>query len=78
MPRIQVQKKAPVICRRSPSAIAAAFEPAAITGKDLTSAQFQFQSYTGLVQEPVVVLKFNAESSRIFAELTKENVEKFR
>ena len=50
------------------------FEPAAITGKDLKSAELQFQGGVGQLNEPVVVLHFNAEGARIFAELTKNNV----
>ncbi len=50
------------------------FEPAAITGKNLKSAALQFQGGTGAVNEPVVVLQFDAEGTRIFAELTKNNV----
>lgn len=50
------------------------FEPAAITGKDLASAQLQFQGATGAVQEPVVVLKFNSAGTKTFASLTKNNV----
>lgn len=49
------------------------FEPAAITGKDLASAQLQFQGQTGMTQEPVVVLKFNSAGSAAFAALTKQN-----
>lgn len=58
----------------STSSIAAAFEPAAITGKDLASAELQFQGGTGLATEPVVVLHFNAAGSKTFAQLTKDNV----
>ena len=54
------------------------FEPSAITGKDLASAQLQFnQSFAGGPSEPVVVLKFNAEGSRAFAELTRDNVGRY-
>ena len=58
----------------STSTIAASFEPAAITGKDLASAELQFQSGTGLATQPVVVLHFNAAGSKTFAQLTKDNV----
>lgn len=58
----------------STSSINAAFEPASITGKDLTSAQLQFQGATGALNEAVVVLKFDSEGARIFADLTKRNV----
>lgn len=51
------------------------FEPAAITGKDLKSAELQFQgAHTGSLNQAVVVLHFNAEGARIFAELTENNV----
>ncbi len=50
------------------------FEPAAITGKDLKSAELQFQGGAGQLNQPVVVLHFNAEGARIFADLTKNNI----
>ncbi len=50
------------------------FEAAAITGKDLKSAKLEFQGGTGAVTEPVVVLQFNDEGARIFADLTKNNI----
>ncbi|MBV9158991.1 MAG: protein translocase subunit SecD [Candidatus Kaiserbacteria bacterium] len=53
------------------------FEPAAITGKDLASAQLQFQSGTGLSNEPVVVLKFDSEGTKTFADLTAKNVGRY-
>lgn len=53
------------------------FEPAAITGKDLASAQLQFQGGTGQATIPVVVLNFNAEGSDTFARLTRENVGRY-
>ena len=54
------------------------FHPAAITGKDLASAQLQFnQSVGGIPNEPVVVLKFNSEGARTFATLTRDNVGRY-
>ena len=54
------------------------FEPSAITGKHLASAQIQFnQSVGGVPNEPVVALNFNSEGGRIFAELTRDNVGRF-
>ena len=54
------------------------FESAAITGKDLKSAQIQFnQAIGGVPNEPVVLLTFNADGTRIFANLTKENVGRY-
>jgi len=53
------------------------FEPAAITGKDLASAQLQFQTGAGYANTPTVVLNFNSEGSDIFAKLTKNNVGRF-
>lgn len=50
------------------------FEPAVITGKDLKSAELQFQGGVGTLSQPVVVLHFNAEGSRLFADLTKNNI----
>ncbi len=50
------------------------FEPATITGKDLESAQLQFQGGTGQATIPVVVLNFNSEGADTFARLTRENV----
>jgi len=54
------------------------FEPSAITGKHLASAQIQFnQSVGGVPNEPVVALNFNSEGGRIFADLTRDNVGRF-
>ncbi len=53
------------------------FEPAAITGKDLASAQLQFQGGTGQATIPVVVLNFNSEGADTFARLTRENVGRY-
>ena len=51
------------------------FEPAAITGKDLQGAKLEFlQTMGGVPNEPVVVLDFNSEGARTFAELTGDNV----
>ncbi|OGG64168.1 protein-export membrane protein SecD [Candidatus Kaiserbacteria bacterium RIFCSPHIGHO2_02_FULL_54_11b] len=50
------------------------FEPAAITGKNLKSAELQFQGGVGALNEPVVVIHFDAEGTKIFADLTKNNV----
>lgn len=50
------------------------FESAAITGKELASAQLQFQTGAGYANTPVVVLKFNAEGTRLFADITKNNI----
>ena len=61
----------------SDESINAAFEPAAITGKDLKSAQLQFQGQTAALTEPVVVLKFDSEGSALFAKLTRENVGRY-
>lgn len=62
----------------STSTVNTYFEPAAITGKDLKSAQLQFyQTVGGVPSEPVVVLNFSAEGGRAFAQLTKNNVGRF-
>lgn len=50
------------------------FEPSVITGKELASAQLEFQGQGGLAQQPVVVLKFNGEGAAKFADLTQKNV----
>lgn len=52
------------------------FEPSAITGKELASAELQFQGQGNLAQQPVVVLHFNSEGAAKFADLTKNNVGK--
>ncbi len=44
------------------------FESAAITGKDLKSAELQFQGVTGQLNQAVVVLHFNADGARKFAD----------
>jgi protein-export membrane protein SecD len=56
------------------SSIDAAFEPAVLTGKDLASAQLQFQGQAAGLQEPVVVLTFSSEGGKIFADLTGQNI----
>ncbi len=62
----------------SSSTVNTLFEPAAITGKDLKSAQLQFnQGVGGIPNEPVVVLTFNAEGARIFGDLTRKNVGRY-
>ena len=50
------------------------FDPAIITGKDLSSAELQFQGQG--VSEPVVVLHFNSHGAAVFADVTKQNVGK--
>lgn len=58
----------------STSSINAAFEPAVLTGADLTSASLQFQGASGIVQQPTVVLQFNSQGSQIFSQITSQNV----
>jgi protein-export membrane protein SecD len=53
------------------------FEPAAITGKNLASAELQFQTGAGYANEPVVVLYFDSEGTKLFAQLTKDNVGRY-
>lgn len=60
----------------STTSISAAFEPAIITGADLTSATVQFQSSTGISGEPSVVLQFNSQGAQIFSQVTSQNVGK--
>src|SRR3989344_8891017 len=50
------------------------FEAAVITGKDLESAQLQFQGQSAGLSQPVVVLKFNSQGADIFADITKNNI----
>lgn len=62
----------------STSTIKTLFEPAAITGADLKSAQLQFdQGIGGVTNQPVVLLTFNSEGARIFGNLTRENVGRY-
>ncbi len=58
----------------SASSISAAFEAPAITGKNLKSAELQFQGGMGRLTQPVVVLHFDSSGSSAFALLTKQNV----
>lgn len=57
----------------TPETVDEFFEPATITGKHLKSAQLQFDQSIG-VNEPIVVINFDSEGARIFADLTRENV----
>ena len=62
----------------STSTVNTYFEPAVITGADLKSAQLQFNQSAGSIpNQPVVLLTFNAEGARIFADLTKKNVGRY-
>ncbi len=61
----------------TPEALNAVFEPAAITGKDLTSAQLQFQQQPGMMNQAVVVLQFNAHGAKLFADLTARNTGRY-
>lgn len=58
----------------STTTVNAAFEPAVLTGADLTSASLQFQGASGIVQEPTVVLQFNSQGTAIFSQVTSQNV----
>lgn len=53
-----------------------AFGDTGLTGRYLERASLQFGngSHTGLVNEPVVLINFNAEGSDLFAKITGENV----
>ncbi len=61
----------------STSTIETNFEPAAITGKDLASAELQFQGATAGLSQPVVVLHFSSEGGKKFADLTAKNVGRY-
>lgn len=50
------------------------FDPAIITGKDLASAELQFQGQG--VTQPVVVLHFNSHGAEVFADTTRKNIDK--
>ncbi len=55
----------------------ALFGDAILTGRNIARAELQFgQGQGGLANEPTVVLHFDAEGTKIFAETTKENVGK--
>lgn len=50
------------------------YGPAIITGRHLTRAELQFGGTGGLSNEPMVVLHFNTEGTKIFADVTAANV----
>lgn len=50
------------------------YGPAIITGRHLTRAELQFGGTGGLSNEPMVVLHFNTEGTKIFADATAANV----
>jgi protein-export membrane protein SecD len=52
---------------------AACFAPTPLTGKYLKRAQVAFHPTTG---EPIVSLQFDAEGAKLFADLTRENLNK--
>lgn len=51
-----------------------AFEDTGLTGAYLARAALEFNAQGGLVSQPAVRVDFNAEGSRMFAELTGNNV----
>ncbi len=55
----------------------ALFDPSILTGKNLKSAELQFQGSGGVANIPVVALHFDAEGTRIFADITRENVGRY-
>lgn len=60
-----------------PLIIDALFGDAILTGRNVARAELQFgQGQGGLSNEPVVVLHFDSEGTKIFAETTKANVGK--
>jgi protein-export membrane protein SecD len=74
---IDMLGKTPVLDFRlqQANATTTTFAPTKLTGKYLKRASLQFGNGQGsLANEPVVVLQFNKEGGRIFADLTKENV----
>jgi len=58
----------------STSTVSQYFEPASLTGKDLSSAELQFQGATGALNQSVVVLHFNSHGAQLFSDLTAKNV----
>lgn len=52
------------------------FGPAILTGRHIARAELQFGSAGGLANEPVVVLFFDNEGTKIFADTTAANVGK--
>ncbi|MFZ2886373.1 MAG: protein translocase subunit SecD [Minisyncoccia bacterium] len=58
-----------------PVIIDAMFDTAILTGRNIASAELQFgQGQGGLANEPVVVLHFDSEGTKIFADTTRDNV----
>lgn len=49
------------------------FEPATLNGKYVVSATLEFQGQTGSLTQPVVVLKFNSDGTKLFADITRKN-----
>lgn len=50
------------------------FEPALITGRHVKRAELQFGRNAALPNEPSVVVRFNTEGAKLFADLTAANV----
>src|SRR3989344_9568968 len=62
----------------STSTVSEFFGSAILTGKELSRAELQFNQQTGgIPNEPVVVLYFDSEGARIFADLTKNNIGRY-
>lgn len=54
------------------------FEPAILTGKNVSRAELQFGQGSGsIANEPVVVLHFDSEGTRLFAEATEAGVGRY-
>ena len=53
-----------------------AFEPTELQGSHVVSASVQFQQGVGgvLTSEPIVLLNFNGEGGKLFADLTRDNI----
>ncbi len=71
-----MKKDAPPIPENQQATVYDLYESASITGKHLERAELQFGNGNGgsLSNEPVVVLRFNAEGAKIFADMTAQNV----
>jgi len=53
------------------------FEKAILTGRNVSRAELQFGNAGGLANEPTVVLHFDSEGTKIFADATKNGVGKY-
>ena len=70
-----LKKDASVPTDISTTTLGQAFEAATVTGKQVDRAELRFGNGSGSVSnEPVVVLHFNSEGTKLFGDLTSKNV----